>query len=149
MKDKIREVIIPIAQKYGQELVDIVMSSNSRGLLVKITVGSRSGPTVSDLTSITKEFKSTAAMSPDPVYTGDYQLEIGSPGSDRSLKTFNDFCWNEGREVKIITAVEDDRKRVEGTIIKAEKDGVILKNDGAERRILYKDIFKAKLKLKF
>ncbi|MBN2856888.1 MAG: hypothetical protein JXN63_00655 [Candidatus Delongbacteria bacterium] len=149
MKDRIAEVIEPISQKYGQELVDIVLTSNSRGVLIKVSVGSKEGPKVSDLTAITKEFNKTAALTPERFFNGDYQMEVSSPGIDRELKTYNDFYWNEGRDVKLIYRKEDEEIKAEGNLIKAEDEHVIIAVEETELQIRYEDIVKAKLKIKF
>lgn len=149
MKDKIGEVIAPIAEKYGQELVDVVLASNSRGVLIKVSVGSKQGPTVSDLTAITKEFNKIADLSPEKFFNGDYQMEVSSPGIDRELKTFNDFYWNEGRDIKLIYRKDSEEVTAEGNIIKAEDDHLIVLVDSLETQIKYEDIVKAKLKTKF
>lgn len=149
MKEKIGEVIAPIAKKYGQELVDVVMASNSRGVLIKVSVGSKQGPTVSDLTAITKEFNKTADLSPEKFFNGDYQMEVSSPGIDRELKTFNDFYWNEGRDIKLIYKKDDEEVTAEGSLIKAQNDHLIVVIDSSETQIKYEDVVKAKLKIKF
>lgn len=149
MKERIAEVIAPISKKYGQELVDIVLTSNSRGVLIKVSVGSKQGPKVSDLTAITKEFNKTAALSPEMFFNGDYQMEVSSPGIDRDLKNFNDYYWNEGREIKLIHKKDGEDVNVEGSLIKAENDHIIIAIDELETHIKYEDIIKAKLKIKF
>jgi ribosome maturation factor RimP len=149
MKDRIAEVIEPISRKYGQELVDIVLASNSRGVLIKVSVGSKEGPKVSDLTAITKEFNKTAALTPEKFFNGDYQMEVSSPGIDRELKTFNDFYWNEGRNIKLIYSKDGEEIKAEGNLIKAENDHIIADLDGSYIQIKYEDIVKAKLKIKF
>lgn len=149
MKERIAEVIAPISKKYGQELVDIVLTSNSRGVLIKVSVGSKEGPKVSDLTAITKEFNKTAALNPEKFFNGDYQMEVSSPGIDRELKSFNDFYWNEGREIKLIHKQNDEEINSEGCLVKAENDRIIISIDGSEKHIIYDNIVKAKLKIKF
>ena len=149
MKERIGEVISPITKKYGQELVDIVLTSNSRGVLIKVSVGSKQGPTVSDLTAITKEFNKTAALSPEKFFNGDYQMEVSSPGIDRELHTFNDFYWNEGRDIKLIHRKDGEEVTAEGNLIKAEKDHIVATIDGSQTLIKFENIIKAKLKIKF
>lgn len=149
MKDRIAELIEPISKKYGQELVDIVLTSNSRGILIKVSVGSKEGPKVSDLTGITKEFNKAAALNPENFFNGDYQMEVSSPGIDRDLKTFNDFYWNEGRDLKLIYKSEGEETNADGNLIKAEKEYINMVVEGSEIQIKYEDIVKAKLKIKF
>ena len=114
-----------------------------------MSVGSKKGPKVSDLTAITKEFNKNAALKPEEFFNGDYQMEVSSPGIDRDLKTFNDFYWNEGRDVKLIYRKDGEDIKGEFSLIKAEKDHIIVAFEGNDIRVKYEDIVKAKLKIKF
>ena len=149
INEKIDEIIAPIAEKYGQEIVDINVGRNSRGVLIKVTVGSKKGPMISDLTSIAKEFNKAAGLVPGDFNGGDYQLEVSSPGIDRDLSSYKDFLWNEGREVNILIKEGDENKRYEGLIISANKDSVIFEIEGKQKTLCIEEIVKAKLKIKF
>jgi ribosome maturation factor RimP len=149
MKEKILEAIKPIAEKYGQEAADVTVTTNSKGLLVRITVGSKEGPKVSDIISITKDFKKYAAASGSEFLPEDIQIEVSSPGIDRNLKTFQDFYWNEGREIKMIYEEGGGEVTVEGTIVKAGVTDLEISCAGTVSRVPYEKIIKAKLKIKF
>jgi ribosome maturation factor RimP len=149
IREKIEKTITPIAEKYGQEVVDIIPTSNSKGLLIKITVGSKEGPKVSDIVSITKEFNKFAAAAGTDFLPEDTQLEVSSPGIDRDLKTFKDFLWNEGREIKLIYKKESEDVRIEGSLYKADETGIVVSSEEGKITIPYENIVKAKLKIKF
>ncbi|MDY0017064.1 MAG: hypothetical protein RBS89_04435 [Candidatus Delongbacteria bacterium] len=146
---KISETVRPIAEKYGQELVDVTITSNSRGPVLRIIVGSKEGPTIGDLTSITKEFKKLADTEGMKMLPPDYQLEVSSPGIDRELREFRDFSWNEGRTLKLSVNSGEKTVNLEGELIKAEAHRIVLKTETEELEIAYKDIQKAKIKIKF
>jgi len=146
---KISDAVRPIAGKYGQELVDVILASNSRGPILRIVVGSKKGPTIDDLTSITKEFRKLSDLEGMKMLPPDYQLEVSSPGIDRELREFRDFFWNEGRILKISLNSGEKNVNLEGELIKAEPDRIVLKTETEELEIAYKDIQKAKIKIKF
>ncbi len=145
----VEKAIKPIAEKFGQEVVDTVITSNSKGLLVRVTVGSKKGPMVSDLASIAKEFRKLCEASENGILPDDYQLEVSSPGIDRELKSFKDFYWNEGRLLKILLKGGDKNTNVEGMLIKAFEDKLVLQIEDEEKEIRTEDILKAKIKIKF
>ena len=145
----IEKAIRPIAEKYGQEVVDVSIASNSNGLLVKVTVGSKKGPMVSDLASITKEFRKLCESSENEILQSDYLLEVSSPGIERELRTFRDFYWNEGRLLKIAVKGEEKNINYEGQLIKAFEDRLLMMIEDEEKEIRIEDILKAKIKIKF
>ncbi len=145
----VEKTIKPIAEKFGQEVVDTVITSNSKGILVRVTVGSKKGPMVSDLAAIAKEFRKFCEASENGILPEDYQLEVSSPGIDRELKSFKDFYWNEGRLLKILLKGEDKNINVEGMLNEAFEDKIIILVDDEEKEIRTEDIIKAKIKIKF
>ncbi len=149
MNEKVAEIMAPIAEKYGQEIADINIGKNNRGLLIKITVGSKKGPAVSDLTSIAREFNKAAALLPGEFNHGDYQLEVSSPGIDRDLTGYKDFLWNEGREVNILIREGEENIKLQGVIVSAEPASVVVNIEGKDRSLSLENIVKAKLKIKF
>ncbi|MBU4485661.1 MAG: hypothetical protein KKD38_01910 [Candidatus Delongbacteria bacterium] len=149
IREKIEKAISPIAEKYGQEVVDIILSSNSKGTLIKVSVGSKKGPTVSDLTAISKDFNKLADSPCNKLLSSDFQLEVSSPGIDRELRSFRDFYWNEDREIRILLKGEEKNVNIEGKLIRALENKIILLFNDSETEISYADIIKAKLKIKF
>ncbi len=138
-----------MAERFGQELVDVNITSNSRGYVLKVSVGSKSGPTVGDLTSITKEFRKYADSKGHEFIPFDYQLEISSPGIDRELREKRDFLWSEGRMLKVSANSGGAMVNYEGVLVRAEEEGIVLMCAEEERQIRFEDIVKAKQKIKF
>lgn len=145
----VEKTIKPIAEKFGQEVVDTVVTSNSKGMLVRVTVGSKKGPMVSDLASIAKEFRKLCEASENRILPDDYQLEVSSPGIDRELKSFKDYYWNEGRLLKILLKGGDKNINIEGVLFKAFEEKIVILIDDEEKEIRKEDIIKAKIKIKF
>lgn len=125
------------------------MTTNANGQLIKISVGSKQGPTVSDLILITKEFNKTVDASLGEIIPFEYELEVGSPGIDRELRTYRDFFWNEEKTLKVLVKGEEKNVNVEGKLIKAFEDKIIVLVNEIEKEIFIKDIIKAKIKIKF
>lgn len=117
--------------------------------MIKVSVGSKKGPMVSDIASIAKEFRKLCESSQDEIVPSDFQLEVSSPGADRELKTFRDYLWNEDRFLKLFIKDGEKNTNIEGKLIKAYEDKLIILIDEEEKEIMTENILKAKIKIKF
>src|SRR4030095_10084233 len=80
----------------------------------------------------------------DPI-TGSYSLEVSSPGIDRPLTRAKDYERFLGHEAKVETnAPIDGRKRFKGPIKSVAANAVELTVDGADVRIPFGAVHKAK-----
>jgi ribosome maturation factor RimP len=83
----------------------------------------------------------------DPI-AGAYSLEVSSPGIDRPLTRAKDYERFLGHEAKVETSAPiDARKRFKGPIKSVDANAVELTVDGADIRIPFAAIHKAKLVL--
>ena len=81
----------------------------------------------------------------DPI-EGNYTLEVSSPGIDRPLVRLDDFDRFKGFEAKIECQIPiDGRKRFSGRLQGVDGSDVILTFDGADVRLPFDQIAKAKL----
>lgn len=148
LKHKIEKEIEPIVEKYGQELVDIELATDNRGQLIRVLVGSRKGPTVDDITKISREFLKIAEVKGTELIPYEFSLEVSSPGLTRPLKTTRDFLRNIDRDITIIVNFEEKNKTLTGTIKDADEEFVTIKEKNESKKIALKDIVKAKLVIK-
>lgn len=83
----------------------------------------------------------------DPI-SGQYTLEVSSPGLDRPLTALENFERFSGFEAKIETDVEiEKRKRFKGRIIRVDGNNIIFEMEGQEYAIPYDAVTKSKLLL--
>lgn len=84
----------------------------------------------------------------------DFSLEVSSPGLDEPLKMKRQYKKNEGRFVEVFMK---DQSKVEGKLVRVSEDGVELetetgkgkKKEVKQERILFEDILKTKIQIKF
>lgn len=143
--DRVKELAEPIVAKQNLEIVDVELGSNNKGQIIKIFVGSRKGPSVTNIIAITKEFNKAWEAKGNGYLSFDYQLEVSSPGLDRPLKTVKDFERNIGRTVKVTYTTPEKNVKMSGDVEKTEDDKILI--SGVV--IPVKDILKAKLVIKF
>jgi ribosome maturation factor RimP len=85
----------------------------------------------------------------DPI-TGEYTLEVSSPGVDRPLTRLKDFVTFEGFEARIeLDRVAEGRKRFKGLLVGVEDDNVAIDLEGEDSTALvpFAWIVEAKLTL--
>lgn len=131
----------------GLELVDVEMVGAGRARTLRITVERMEGLTGGvDLEALTaaSEAVSPALDTLDAV-SGPYNLEVSSPGLERSLRRPSEFRRFLGTTVSIKThEAVDGARRHRGRLLDAGDDGVTLEVDGVERRFAYDEIAQAR-----
>lgn len=74
--------------------------------------------------------------------SGDYRLEVSSPGIERRLKTLDHFVQSIGEKVVFSTI---DKQKYDGELIAATNDEIVIKTkEGAEQKVPFRSISKAK-----
>lgn len=146
-KHHLHSMLEPIVNDLGFDLVRIITIGNVNPTLqVMIERKDRKNIVVDDCALVSRAI-STVLDEKDPI-SGQYTLEVSSPGLDRPLTTLENFVRFSGFEAKIETDVEvEKRKRFKGRIVRVENDTVIFEMDGREWNIPYEAVAKAKLLL--
>ena len=81
----------------------------------------------------------------DPI-SGQYNLEVSSPGLDRPLTKLEHFVRFAGNEVKIETSeMVENRKRFKGVLNGVEDVNILLTMEDVDYKIPYEAINKAKI----
>jgi ribosome maturation factor RimP len=130
--ENIQEAIVAKLGEFGLELFDLkFFQAGSRGVL-RITIDSPDGVTISDCEKASSELSMLLDVE-DFLSGRPYNLEISSPGIDRPLKTEKDFKRTIGRFV-VLQMMPDyvGKKALRGKVIgcsegilKCDIDGVI------------------------
>lgn len=76
-----------------------------------------------------------------PPVSGDYRLEVGTPGIERKLSNLAQFKKSLGEKVSILTT---DKKKYRGLLLKVESNTIYLEVEEKEVEIEYSNISKAK-----
>ena len=133
--DRVREVIEPLLDEQGLELVDVERS----GATLRVIVDRAEGGIDLDTVAHASELVSAALDHADPI-PGRYTLEVSSPGIERPLRTPAHFRRCVGGTVAVKTRPGTaGERRMEGTLEAADEKGVTI----AGRAIAYADIERA------
>ncbi|MEZ5832661.1 MAG: ribosome maturation factor RimP [Dongiaceae bacterium] len=147
LAERIAKLISPAVEAMGFDLVRVQLSGSQRPTLqVMAEPASGRAMSVDDCAEISRAISAVLDVE-DPI-AGSYSLEVSSPGIDRPLTRPKDYERFLGHEAKIETSAPlDGRKRFKGPIKSVDANAVELTVDGADIRIPFAAIHKAKLVL--
>ena len=116
--EALREMVEPVVDEHGCELVDVEIARNRGEGLLRITVDSPLGDgrvPIERCVAISREVETL--LDATDAMTGAYRLEVSSPGLDRLLGREKDFVAAVGEELKLRTRRPiEGRKRFRGRL---------------------------------
>ena len=131
-EQKAEELVMPIVEKYGFELVDVEYVKEGGNFYLRAYVDKPGGITVDDCETVSREFsdKLDEANFIDEAYI----MEVSSPGLGRPLKKEKDFKRSIGKEVEIRTYRPIDREKEFYGVLKAyDENSVTIDCEEKER----------------
>ena len=153
MTDKASEIaalLAPTVASLGLELLGAeylpAPGSATLRLYIDVPVDAEEGRLVGieDCEAVSREVSAQLDVE-DPI-TGNYTLEVSSPGIDRPLFTAAQFERFAGETAKVTLQLpQEGRRRLQGRILRVEGGNVVLELDGAEFKVASDNIDKAKL----
>lgn len=100
-EQKTEELLLPIVERYGFELVDVEYVKEAGVWYLRAYIDKPGGITVDDCADVSREFSD---ILDEKDYIDDaYIFEVSSPGLGRPLKKEKDFKRSIGEEVEIRT----------------------------------------------
>ncbi len=122
---RLAEIIIPVLQDMGFELVRVRLMSGKTTTLQIMADRPEGGIEVDDCAQISNAVSATLDVE-DPILDA-YTLEVSSPGIDRPLTRLKDFDMFQGYEAKLETAeMIDGRRRFKGELAGIEGTEVLI-----------------------
>lgn len=128
------ELLDPVAEAAGYEIVRLrLMGGLASGRTLQIMAERISdGDMVVEDCAILSRALSLVLDAADPV-SGEYRLEVSSPGVDRPLTRLKDFVNYEGFEARLeLDRLADNRKRFKGELAGVEGDLVQIDLEGED-----------------
>jgi ribosome maturation factor RimP len=146
--ERVRELAEPIIKELNLDLVDIeYLPQRGRGI-VRIIIDKDNGVTLDDCTKVNREVGYILEIK--DLFFHPYQLEVSSPGLERSLKTLGDFEKFLGRKVSLKTSeLLNGKRNFKGTLKKVQNYTVLLEMDGGLWEIPFSLVRHAKLVYEF
>lgn len=145
-RDGLVELLDPVVQGMGYELVGVEFDGHQR--VLRVYIDKPEGITVDDCSAVSYQLSGVMDIE-DPI-PGRYQLEISSPGMDRPLFTLAHFERFKGEMVRLqLSRPLEGRRRYRARIQDVEGQDVLLLDEGLVLRIPYEMIEKARLSPEF
>ncbi|MDD5158228.1 ribosome maturation factor [Sulfurimonas sp.] len=130
------------------ELYDISLVGDGEDTIYRISIvsgeienGKRKGVSLDKCAELSHLISPLLDVTP-PV-SGDYRLEVGSPGIERKLTSLKQFALSVGEKVAL-NLREKDKEKIKGKLIKVEESKIFLDVDGKEIFLDFGEIAKAK-----
>jgi len=139
----VEALLRPMLEAEGLELYDVTRGREHGRMVLKIEV---EGPDGVDIDTLSRLSGRIAARLDDEAYeTGPYDLEVSSPGLERSLRRPAHFLRTVGEQVKVkTTAPVAGSKTHTGTLIAADDEHVIVAVGDEPRTLRLADIASAR-----
>jgi len=141
---RVEELVEPLLESEGMELVDVEYQREGRGWTLRIYIDKGGGVTLDDCVAVSRQLEYMLDVKLD--IEEPYLLEVSSPGLDRKLKKEKDFNHFRGRKAIVQTdSPVEGRKYFKGTIDGYVEGMVNLIVDGRPIAIPFNKIKKARL----
>ena len=143
--EQIAELIAPTVEALGLELWGIELQQQGKYSLLRIYIENREdGVSIEDCEKVSRQVSALLDVE-DPI-SGEYTLEVSSPGMDRPLFTAEQFGLYVGETVNIRLRTAMQRRRKFKGVIERVNEGVVdLLVDGESVAIQLTDLDKANI----
>ena len=142
------ELLDPVAEAIGYEIVRLRLMGGTTRRLQIMAERPDGDMNVEDCTRLSRAV-SEVLDAADPV-SGEYTLEVSSPGIDRPLTRLKDFQTYEGLEARIeLDRLAENRKRFRGVLagVEGQNVGIDLEGEDETAMVPFAWIVEAKLML--
>jgi ribosome maturation factor RimP len=153
---KLEALLEPIVRAAGLDLESVKIGSAGRRRLLRVVVDADGGVSLDDIALVSREasirLDDTGAMGEAP-----YTLEVSSPGVDRPLTQRRHWRRAVGRLVRVPMAGpagagprdEAQAPPVEGRVIAAGDNGIVLEVDGEHLEFGYAELGPGRMQVEF
>jgi ribosome maturation factor RimP len=148
LRGRLTEIVAPVVAKAGYDLEDLGVSRVGRRHLVRVVVDVDGGVGLDAVAELSRQLSGAldaAEAGGDELITGEYQLEVSSPGVDRPLTEPRHWRRNLGRLVKVKAG---DRQLV-GRVQAADDAGVVLDVGGVAAAVGYDRLGPGRVQVEF
>lgn len=141
---RLTNLLQPVVEDLGYEFVGLEYTGPSKNAVLRIYIDNEEGIDLDDCSRVSGEVAAVLDVE-DPI-SGQYNLEISSPGLDRPLFTPEQYARFAGELVQLSTfAPVDGRRKFKCRILNVEGERLLVEQDGAEIALEFNNIAKAKL----
>ncbi len=142
--EKLRELLEPSVNDLGYELVDVEYHPGRKTGVLRLYIDAEAGIGLDDCEQVSRQV--SAVLDVDDPISGQYNLEVSSPGLDRVLRTDAHFERFLGHEVRILLrGARDGRRKFKGLLAGAGEGQIEVTVDDRTERFDIAEIEQARL----
>ena len=146
-ENKTEELIQPILDRMGFELVDVEYVKEGQEFYLRAYIDKPGGITIDDCVAVSREMNEL--LDELDYISGTYTFEVSSPGLGRPLKKEKDYARSMGKELEIRTyKAIDKQKEFFGTLTAYDGDTVTIVTE-VEKEIVFNKSDIALIRLAF
>jgi ribosome maturation factor RimP len=138
------ELFEPVVKGMGYDLIEIEHFPNPKHGVLRLYIDKEGGVNVDDCSNVSRQVSALIDVE-DPV-SGQFNLEISSPGADRPLRRLVDFQRFIGSLVKLKTVMPlEGQRNFKGRLLEASEETVVIETDDEEISLPMSTIDKARI----
>ena len=138
------ELIEPVVEGLGYECVGVEYNSHPKHGFLRIYIDAEQGVGMEDCTKVSHQVSGVLDVE-DPI-SGEYNLEVSSPGTDRPLFKLEQFKQFIGHTAQVnLFKPVGGRRKITGLIEKVVDNDVYLQQDGQVYKVPFQAMSKARL----
>ncbi len=139
---QLQATLAPVIEAMEYQCWGIEFVSQGRHSVLRVFIEHEQGITVDDCEKVSRQIGAVLDVE-DPI-SGEYTLEVSSPGMDRPLFTLEQFAAYAGHQVKVKMRVAiENRRNFQGLLRGVEDQDVLVQVDEYEYLLPVDDIEKA------
>lgn len=144
----LQAMFAPVVEAMGCQLWGIEYRSQGKYSVLRVYIDKETGVDVEDCAQISRQIGGILDVE-DPI-SGEYTLEVSSPGLERPLFSLEQYAAYVGHEVQLQLRVRfENRRKFDGIIAGVENDEVLLRQGGEQLNLPFELIEKAHIVARF
>lgn len=142
--EQLQALLAPVVEALGYQCWGIEFISQGRHSVLRVYIDHADGILIDDCEKVSRQISGVLDVE-DPV-SGEYTLEVSSPGMDRPLFTLEQFAAHAGEQVKIrLRSPYEGRRNFQGLLRGVEEQDVVVQVDEHEYLLPVDSIDKANI----
>ncbi|MGK7128703.1 ribosome maturation factor RimP [Pseudomonas aeruginosa] len=142
--EQLQALLAPVVEALGYECWGVEFISRGRHSVLRVYIDRPEGILIDDCEAVSRQVSGILDVE-DPI-SGEYTLEVSSPGMDRPLFTLEQFAKHAGEQVKIrLRSPYEGRRNYQGILRGVEEQDVVVLVDDHEYLLPIDSIDKANI----
>ncbi|HCL3292108.1 TPA: ribosome maturation factor RimP [Pseudomonas aeruginosa] len=123
--EQLQALLAPVVEALGYECWGVEFISQGRHSVLRVYIDRPEGILIDDCEAVSRQVSGILDVE-DPI-SGEYTLEVSSPGMDRPLFTLEQFAKHAGEQVKIrLRSPYEGRRNYQGILRGVEEQDVVV-----------------------